>query len=146
MRYKVKKKRNGINDKELYYAVPAGSGMIGTREIAQRLSERCTLTTADIRATLIGLVGVMESYLHDGYSVKLEDLGVFSLSVTSGGFVTPEECTPRRVRAAKLCFRADPQIRKKLKSVKFERDKRAIKPADLDTETAGAILQIVPNT
>ena len=66
----------------------------------------------------------MESYLHEGYSVKLDDWGVFRLSVTSEGYTMPEECTPRRVRAAKLCFRADPQIKKNLKYVKFERDKR----------------------
>jgi predicted histone-like DNA-binding protein len=124
MKYRVKQKRNGINDKELYYAVPAWSGLIGTREIAQRLSERCTLTPADIRATLIGLIDVMESYLHEGYSVKLDDLGVFRLSATSKGYATPEECTPRRVRVAKLCFRADPHIKKNLKSVKFKRDKK----------------------
>ena len=124
MKYRVKMKRNGINDKESYHAVPAWSGLIGTREIAQRLSERSTLTPADIRATLIGLVEVMESCMHDGYSVKLDDLGVFRLSVTSDGYNTPEECTPHRVRAAKVCFRADTQIKKNLKSVKFERDKQ----------------------
>jgi predicted histone-like DNA-binding protein len=123
MRYRVKQKRNGINDKELYYAIPAWSGLIGTREIAQRLSERSTLTPADIRATLIGLVDVMESYLHEGYSVKLDDLGVFRLSATSEGYATAEECTPRRVRVAKLCFRADPQIKKNLQFVTFKRDK-----------------------
>ena len=124
MKYRAKKKRNGINDKELYYAVPAWSGLIGTREIAQKLSLRSTLTPADIRATLIGLVDVMEDYLHEGYSVKLDDLGVFRLSATSDGYSTPEECTPHRVRAAKLCFRADPQIKKNLKFVKFERDRK----------------------
>ena len=121
---KIKKKRNGTNDKELYYAVPAWSGLIGTREIAQKLSARSTLTPADIRATLIGLVDVMEDYMHDGYSVKLDDLGVFRLSATSDGYNTPEECTPHRVRAAKLCFRADSQIKKNLKFVKFERDRK----------------------
>jgi predicted histone-like DNA-binding protein len=123
MKYRVKKKRNGINGKELYYAVPAWSGLIDTREIARQLSQRSTLTPADIRATLIGLVEVMETYLHNGYSIKLDDLGVFRLSATSAGFAEPEECTPHRVRAAKLCFRADPQIKKKLKYVKFERDR-----------------------
>jgi predicted histone-like DNA-binding protein len=124
MKYRVKQKRNGINDKELYYAVPVGSGLVGTREIAQRLADRSTLTPADIRATLIGLVEVMETYLHNGYSVKLDDLGVFRLSVTSEGYVSPEECMPHRVRAAKLCFRADTQIKKNLKQVRFERDNR----------------------
>ena len=124
MKYRVKQKRNGINDKELYYAVPVWSRLVGTREIAQRLSERSTLSSADIRATLIGLVEVMESYLHDGHSVKLDDLGVFRLSATSEGYASPDECTPQRVHAVKVCFRADSQIKKNLKFVKFQRDKK----------------------
>ncbi|MDR2293082.1 MAG: HU family DNA-binding protein [Prevotellaceae bacterium] len=123
MKYRVKQKRNGINDNELYYAVPVWSGLIGTREIAQELAGRSSLTPADIRATLIGLVEVMEKYLHSGYSIKLDDLGVFRLSLTSAGYASPDACTPHRVNAAKLCFRADPQIKKNLKKVKFERDK-----------------------
>ncbi|MDR0874558.1 MAG: HU family DNA-binding protein [Prevotellaceae bacterium] len=121
MKYSVKQKRNGINDKELYYAVPVGRRMIGTREIARELAGRSSLTPTDIRAALIGLAEVMEMWLHKGYSVKLEDVGVFSLSATSAGYASPEECTPHRVRAAKLCFRADPQLKKNLKQVKFER-------------------------
>jgi predicted histone-like DNA-binding protein len=124
VKYEVKQKRNGINDKELYYASPKTRGLIGTRQIAQELARRSSLTPADIRATLIGLVEVMETYLHDGYSIKLDDLGVFGLSVTSDGYLAPEECTPHRVRAAKLCFRADPQLKKNLKQVRFERDKK----------------------
>ncbi|MDR2119115.1 MAG: HU family DNA-binding protein [Tannerellaceae bacterium] len=123
MKYKVKQKRNGINDKALYYAMPVSSGMIDTRRIAEELAKRSTLTPADVRAAIYGLVEVMELFLHNGYSVKLDDLGVFRLSVTSDGFTTPDDCLPHRVRAAKLCFRADPQIKKNLKKVKFERDR-----------------------
>lgn len=125
MKYRVKKKRNGINDKELYYAVPTWSGMIGPREIARELAKCTTLSSADILATLVGLVEVMETYLYSGYSVKLNDLGVFRLSITSDGFTAPEKCMPHCVRVSKLCFRADPQIKKNLKYVKFERDKRS---------------------
>jgi hypothetical protein len=52
------------------------------------------------------------------------DIGEFRLSATRDGNESPEECTPPRVRAAQLCFRSDPQIKKSLKHVKFERDKQ----------------------
>jgi predicted histone-like DNA-binding protein len=121
-RYRVKQKRNGINNKALYYAVPVGKGMIDTRKIAQELADRSSLTSADIRATLIGLAEVMQYYLSNGYSVKLDDFGVFRLSATSEGFSSPKECLPHRVRVGKLCFRADPQIKQQFKHVRFERD------------------------
>jgi predicted histone-like DNA-binding protein len=124
MKYRVKHKRNGINDKDLYHAVPAWSGLIGTREIAEQIARGSSLTSGDVRATLYALAEVMETYLHGGYSVKLDEIGVFRLSLTSDGYASPEECMPHRVRAAKLCFRADPQIKKNLKKVKFERDKQ----------------------
>jgi len=124
MKYREKQKRNGINDKQLNYAETVWSGLVGTREIAKVIAQRSTVSVGDVLATLYGLVQVMEQYLHDGYSVKLDDLGVFRLSATSAGYVTPEECQPHRVRAAKLCFRADTQIKSNLKFVKFERDKR----------------------
>jgi predicted histone-like DNA-binding protein len=124
MKYRVKQKRNGINSKQLYYAESVWSGLIGTREIAERIARGSSLTPGDVRATLYALAEVMETYLHGGYSVKLDEIGVFRLSATSDGYELPEECTPHRVRAAKLCFRADPQIKSKLKHVKFERDKQ----------------------
>ncbi|MBP1616385.1 MAG: DNA-binding protein [Bacteroidetes bacterium] len=124
IRYKTEKKRNGINDKESYYARRIGGEIVSTREIAERLADRSTLSQADIRATLIGLSELIETYLHEGRAVKLEDIGVFSLSITSEGYASPEECTPHRVKAKRICFRADPQLKKNLKKVKFERVKK----------------------
>ncbi len=123
IKYKTQKKRNGINDKELYYAFPVKSGVISTRDIAQYLAERSSLTPGDIRSTLIGLAEVMYTFLEKGYNVKLEDLGSFSISATSDGFETPEKCTPQHVRANRICFIADPEMKKKLEKVKFERYK-----------------------
>jgi predicted histone-like DNA-binding protein len=124
MKYRVKQKRNGINNKQLYYAESVWSGLVGTREIAEQIARRSSLTPGDVRAALYALAEVMESYLHAGYSVKLDELGVFRLSATSEGYEQPDDCTPHRVRAARLCFRADPHLKKGLKHVKFERDKK----------------------
>ena len=123
IRYKTQKKRNGINQNSKYYAIPVKAGTIDTREIAKYIAARSSLTPADVRATLIELAEVMEMFLHGGCNVKLDDLGTFSISATSDGYDTPEECTPHLVRANKLCFIADPQIKKNLKKVTFERKK-----------------------
>lgn len=123
MKYRMQIKRNPINDKALYYAIPVKSGIISTRRIAEHIARQSSLTPGDVRATLIGLAEVMEFYLQQGYSVKLDDLGTFSISATSDGFEKPEECTPHRVRANKLCFIADPLLKKNLEKVRFEREK-----------------------
>jgi predicted histone-like DNA-binding protein len=124
IKYNVKTKKSGVGEKVVKcYAIPVRSGEISTRQLAEELSERCTLTETDIRATLIGLSKMIEEYLHKGYSVRLDDLGRFTLSATSAGFDSPEDCTPSKVKAKKICFMADKRLKEKLKEVTFERKK-----------------------
>jgi predicted histone-like DNA-binding protein len=120
--YEVKTKRSGLGTKEAkYYAIPVRSGEVSTRQLAREISKRCTLSETDVRATLIALTETMQDFLHDGYSVKLDDLGRFTISVTSDGFDTPEECTAKKVRANKICFMADKELKRNLKGIEFER-------------------------
>jgi predicted histone-like DNA-binding protein len=122
IKYVVKTKRSGLGEKAIKnYALPVRSGEINTRQLSEELSERCTLTETDIRATLIGLSKIIEEYLHKGYSVRLDDLGRFTLSATSDGFDKPEQCTPSKVKAKKICFMADKRLKENLKKVTFER-------------------------
>ena len=124
IKYNVTTKRSGVGEKVVkHYANPVRSGEIGTRQLAEELSERCTLTETDIRATLIGLSKMIEEYLHKGYSVRLDDLGRFTLSATSDGFDLPEDCTSSKVKAKKICFMADKRLKEKLNEVTFVRKK-----------------------
>lgn len=123
-KYRVKTKRSGMGDKEAkYYAVPIRSGKVNIVELAKILAKRCSLTEGDVRSAIIGLVELIEERLHDGYSVQLDDLGIFTISATSEGFESPEDCTPRKVKAKKICFRADKNLKYNLKYVKFEKEK-----------------------
>ena len=124
-RYRVKTKRSGIGDKTAkYHAVPIYSGEITSRQLARDLASRSSQSEGDVLSTLVNLSGLVEKYLHEGYKVRLEGLGLLSLSASSAGFDTPEECTPRRVMAKKLCFRAANDMKANLKTVRFERDKK----------------------
>lgn len=121
-RYEVKTKRSALGDQKIrYYAQPVRSGEVSTRQLAREISKRCTLSEVDVRATLIALSETMQDFLHDGYSVRLDDLGRFTISATSDGFDTPEECTAKKVRAKKICFMADKELKKNLKGIEFEK-------------------------
>ena len=127
-RYRVRTKRSGIGEKTAkYYAVPVRSGEITTRQLAKDLTKISSLSEGDVHAALIGLSGLVEQYLQEGYSVRLDNLGLFTVSATSAGFDTPEECTPRRVKAKKICFRADKELKGNLKFVSFERENEKTK-------------------
>ena len=124
-KYRVKTKKDSINEQATpkYYAVPVRMGIINIRQLATILAQRSALSQGDVLSTIIGLIPLIEEYLHEGYAVRLDELGLFSLSASSEGYTSPEECTPHRVKAKKICFRADAQLKKHLKHVKFERDK-----------------------
>lgn len=121
-RYELKSKRSALGDKKtLYYAQPIRTGEVSTRQLAREISKRSTLSEADVRATLIALSETMQDFLHDGYSVRLDDLGRFTISVTSDGFESPDQCHPKQVRANKICFMADKELKRNLKGIEFER-------------------------
>lgn len=120
--FDVKSKRNGIDkNSPKYYAIPVRTGVINTRKLAKIISERCTLTEPDMLAALSALSKVLEEYLVQGYHVKLDNIGRFSLSVTSEGMEAPEQVTASRVEAKKICFMADKELKQKITKTQFKR-------------------------
>jgi len=125
IKYRVKTKPDNIGNRESpkYYAVPVRSGIVDLHHIAEDLADQSTLTISDVYATMVGVSSLIEHYLAQGYAVKIDGLGIFSLSVSSKGFDQPEECTATQVEARKICFRADKRLKMNLKLIKFVRDK-----------------------
>ncbi|GHT21464.1 DNA-binding protein [Bacteroidia bacterium] len=124
-KYRVKTKTDNINKgkEPKYYAVPVSSGELDLRHLSDLLVARSALSRSDVVATIVGLTEVLEESLHNGHSVRIDGLGIFTLSASSKGYDNPADCTPHRVQARKICFRADNALKKNLKFVKFERDK-----------------------
>ena len=97
--------------------------MLDLRQIAEDLTDRSTLAVSDVNATIVGISSLIKQYLEQGYSVKMDGLGIFSLSISSKGFDQAEACTSTQIEARKICFRAEKQLKKNLKLVQFARDK-----------------------
>ena len=55
-----------------WYARTAYMGTIGTRQLAVRISDRCTVTEPDILAVLSALVSEMSHNLQNGMRIKLD--------------------------------------------------------------------------
>lgn len=125
-KYCVRRKtdKSKAEEQVKYYAVPISSGTVGTEELAENIAHRCTLSEGDVRATIVELMHTIEQELHKGYKVSLEGIGIFSLSASSEGFDAPDECTPGKVKAKRICFLADKKLKKNLRFVKFEKDRR----------------------
>ena len=129
MSYVVRPKLDKSKEKSktLYYAVPVTSGQVTGDMLAHEISERCSLTPADVVASISALSDVMQDHLRIGNTVYLEGIGLFSLSASSPGVETPQECTPAKVKALRVCFKADRAFRNVLAKMKFKRCDRGKK-------------------
>jgi predicted histone-like DNA-binding protein len=107
-------------DESKYYAVALSSGIIDTKKVGAIISDRCSATETDVVMILNALSAVIKDKLSDGYKVKLDDLGIFSLSITSEPFDNPEACTPSKVVAKRICFTANKDLKNLLTKVEFE--------------------------
>lgn len=124
--YVVRSKTDKTKTEEetLYYGVPVISGTVTEEELAEEISERCSLTPADVLAAISALSRSIQDHLEDGRSVRLKGIGTFSVSASSAGAITPEECTPSKVVARRICFRADRILRSVLGKMKYKLTKR----------------------
>ena len=96
------KKRSG-----LYYpeAVTVGK-QVSTKQLAQALSDRSTVTLSDARAVLSELGAVMSTYMAQGRSVQLEGLGSFRYTINAQkqGVETLEEVSPLQIKSIRVRF------------------------------------------
>ena len=120
--YVVRSKVDKTNEEEKkqYYGIPIISGVITEEKIAEEISERCSLTPSDVLAALDALSRSLQQHLEDGRSVRLKGIGTFNVSATSSGADTPEECTPSKMKAGRIYFRADKILKSVLGKMKYK--------------------------
>jgi hypothetical protein len=113
--------KSGETEKIRYYGVPVTSGQVSTEQLATCISTRCTLSRGEILAAIIEIGREIQFQLDMGYTINLHGIGTLFLSAGSEGYENPKDCTPHRVKAKRLCIKADPEIKKFMKRLKFER-------------------------
>lgn len=121
-KYRMQRKADRIGKKDpKYYAIGLNDKVVDLNDLAGEIAQKNTLTRGDILATVVSLCEAMDRHLAEGEAVRIDGLGIFSISATSDGFENPEECTPSKVRAHRLCYLPDVERKKLLPHIKFER-------------------------
>ena len=69
-------------------------------KLAYTMKEKSSLSLGDIQSVLTNLVEAMRTALFDGKSVNIHDFGVFSLSATTRGVDTKDECTMKNIKTS----------------------------------------------
>ena len=82
------------------------------------MKEKSSLSLGDIQSVLTNLVEAMRTALFDGKSVNIHDFGVFSLSATTRGVDTKDECTMKNIKTVNINFRPSSSVRPNLTSTR----------------------------
>lgn len=99
---KIKRKWQG-QEKWTVTTVTQGSP-VSTKELCQYIADSTTASASDVMAVLLSLPKVMELYLKNGRSVKLEDIGTFRYGITAGMVDREEEAGEELIREVRVKF------------------------------------------
>ncbi len=103
-----------------YYGRISGTEQVGLRQIAAVLNSRTTLSSADVFAAVEGVREIIIEELMSGNNVRLDGLGIFSLSVRTEAVEDPSKLNKTHVREVKIQFRPDPELKGILKTAEFQ--------------------------
>lgn len=76
-----------------FYARASYNGFIGTDELSERVAYSTTVTKADVKAVIEGLIVEMNRGMVEGYKIRLDNFGIFKLGITTKPADSPEDFT-----------------------------------------------------
>jgi len=102
-----------------WYANAIHCGTIEMREIAKEMAEHSRFNYGDILNILIDFLDKLPPLLKDGRSVKLDDFGIFRLSLSSEGSLTEKEFKTENIKS-KVVFTAGKNIKDELETIHYK--------------------------
>ena len=120
MQYSIVKRQNPLNREESkYYASAAYSEEIGVRQLAAEISKGCTLNTADNVAFLESFFDKMPPILKNSNRIRLDNFGIFKLSLSSEGKDKEEDVTANDINAVRVLFTPSAKLKHELADVTY---------------------------
>lgn len=104
-----------------FYANAVKRGHMGIKGIAERITESSSASKADTLLVLHALATQMGMLLTEGYSVKVEGIGTFRVTVNSSGAETKEEYGPHLIRKHSIRFYPDTELKDRINRAPMER-------------------------
>lgn len=99
---KIKRKWQG-QEKWTVTTVTQGSP-VSTKELCQYIADSTTASASDVMAVLLSLPKVMELYLKNGRSVKLEGIGTYRYKVSAGMVDNKDDAGESLIRDIRVQF------------------------------------------
>lgn len=124
MTYSVVKRLNPANRESgevKYYAQAQARGVMGIREMSERIQQACTVTRADTLAVLTALEDVVAEGLQSGQIVRLGGLCSLRVSLSGEGSVTEDTFDDSLIERKRVLFSPGEVIREAMNNMVFER-------------------------
>lgn len=103
-----------------FYAKAQARGVMGIREIAERIQQTCTVTRADVTGVLVALEDVVAEGLQGGEIVRLGELGSLQVSLSGAGAGTKEEYNDALINKVRVLFRPGQTLQEAIANMTYE--------------------------
>lgn len=113
--------KEGVISPKLHAKVITG-GVVDTRNLGESINKKCSLTPSDVWGVLTALRTEFYEAFSQGYSVHLEGIGHFSLSLKCEPDVDPKYVSSKDIKVKGIRFVPEKELLEMLKAVQFEHD------------------------
>ena len=104
-----------------FYPSLASTGRISTRQLARRIAEISSLSSADTVAVIEVLLSIIPQELAQGNIVELGDFGTFWLRATSEGAETADAVRATQFKTVLPRFNPGKEFKKVLDDIEFHK-------------------------
>ncbi|MFC0875866.1 HU family DNA-binding protein [Saccharicrinis sp. FJH2] len=105
-----------------FFASFSSNGEITLKRLSERIAQISTVSRTDTLAVLTALLEVVPQELTEGQTVRLGDLGSFSINISSEGSDTADKVTAANIRGAKVVFRPGKELKDAMKTIQYEKE------------------------
>lgn len=102
--YKIAKRKNPKTKTVSYHPASISPRPVGLKELSERISDRCTATSADVKAVLDALEKEMIEVFKAGDSLRLGDVGTFRPSLRSAGAEQEDKVTAQLIKSVHIVY------------------------------------------
>jgi len=102
-----------------YYARACKRNKQSLVQICNIISKQSSFSPADVVGVLYSFLSLFPDLLKGGYTLDLEPLGIFSVSIKSKGELQKEKVSSRSITGVQINFRPSVKLKKEMKDAEF---------------------------
>lgn len=120
MKLKKIKRNNPLNKEDVrFYLIPEYAGELNIDDLAESISNECTISNTDTKAVLEALTKKIPWYLENGFIIQLGAMGRLKLSISSEGKTDEKDLTVHDVAKTRVLFTPSSSIKRELDHTSF---------------------------